>query len=109
MSDSTREASSVELRCPHCKRLIAVDATLPADVDCQECGGSFHVPAPVNQTTVKDVRTLGRFQLLDRVGQGSFGTVWRARDTLLDRIIALKVPHASLLATPELLERFHRE
>jgi tRNA A-37 threonylcarbamoyl transferase component Bud32 len=55
------------------------------------------------------MKTLGRFQLLDRIGLGSFGAVWRARDTSLDRIVALKIPHAGLLTEKEELERFQRE
>jgi WD40 repeat protein/tetratricopeptide (TPR) repeat protein len=55
------------------------------------------------------MRQLGKFQLLERVGLGAFGAVWKARDTELDRVVALKLPHASLLSTPEGGERFHRE
>jgi tRNA A-37 threonylcarbamoyl transferase component Bud32 len=46
---------------------------------------------------------------LDRVGQGAFGAVWKARDTELDRVVALKLPHAGLLSEPGLRERFQRE
>jgi WD40 repeat protein len=56
-----------------------------------------------------EVRQLGRFELLDRVGAGSFGTVWRARDTELGRVVALKVPHASLLSSTSSIERSQRE
>jgi serine/threonine protein kinase/tetratricopeptide (TPR) repeat protein len=52
---------------------------------------------------------LGRFRLLAPVGLGAFGEVWRAHDTKLDRLVALKLPHAALLAAPASLERFHRE
>jgi tRNA A-37 threonylcarbamoyl transferase component Bud32 len=52
---------------------------------------------------------LGKFQLLERVGVGAFGAVWRARDTELDRLVALKIPHTGLLSAEEELERFHRE
>jgi WD40 repeat protein len=50
-----------------------------------------------------------RFQLLERVGLGACGAVWRALDTRLGRIVALKVPHPGLIDSPEALERFHRE
>jgi WD40 repeat protein len=50
-----------------------------------------------------------RFELLQRVGLGACGAVWRALDTRLGRIVALKVPHPGLLGSPEALERFHRE
>jgi WD40 repeat protein/serine/threonine protein kinase/tetratricopeptide (TPR) repeat protein len=46
---------------------------------------------------------------LEQVGVGAFGAVWRARDTELDRIVALKIPHPSLRASRADLERFHRE
>jgi serine/threonine-protein kinase len=52
---------------------------------------------------------LGKFELLDQVGQGAFGAVWRARDTELDRVVALKVPHAGQAITPLELQRVHDE
>jgi tRNA A-37 threonylcarbamoyl transferase component Bud32 len=52
---------------------------------------------------------LGRFQLLERVGQGALGTVWRAYDTALRRTVALKVPRPGLLDDPRVRERFERE
>jgi tetratricopeptide (TPR) repeat protein len=60
-------------------------------------------------TTGSGMRPLGKFQLLERVGLGAFGAVWRARDTDLDRVVALKIPHTGLLASAPELERFHRE
>jgi hypothetical protein len=55
------------------------------------------------------MRPLGKFQLLERVGLGAFGAVWRARDTELGRVVALKIPHAGSLGNQGDLERFHRE
>jgi WD40 repeat protein len=78
-------------------------------VCCSQCGSSFRVEDVAQPTTVDEVRMLGRFRLLERVGQGAFGTVWRARDTELDRVVALKIPHAGLLASGPYLERVHRE
>jgi tetratricopeptide (TPR) repeat protein/tRNA A-37 threonylcarbamoyl transferase component Bud32 len=55
------------------------------------------------------MKPLGKFQLLNRVGVGAFGAVWRARDTKLDRIVALKIPHSGLLTRNFELARFRRE
>ena len=52
---------------------------------------------------------LGKFKLLEAVGRGAFGTVYRARDTELDRIVAVKVPRSGQLATREDEDRFMRE
>jgi WD40 repeat protein/serine/threonine protein kinase len=54
-------------------------------------------------------RWIGRFELLARIGQGSYGGVWRARDTQLDRIVALKIPHRGSLTLGMELERLKRE
>jgi serine/threonine protein kinase len=35
---------------------------------------------------------VGHFQLLEVLGQGQFGTVWKALDTRIDRLVALKLP-----------------
>src|SRR5262249_31504953 len=41
--------------------------------------------------TDADRRRLGKFELLEELGMGSFGHVFRARDTELDRTVAIKV------------------
>ncbi len=55
------------------------------------------------------VRAFGKFHLLERVGLGGFGTIWRARDVRLNRIVALKIPHAHLIEAAEDVARFYRE
>jgi serine/threonine protein kinase len=52
---------------------------------------------------------LGKFELLEELGVGSFGTVFRARDTELDRAVAIKVLRAGRLAGQAETDRFLRE
>jgi tRNA A-37 threonylcarbamoyl transferase component Bud32 len=52
---------------------------------------------------------LGRFELLEELGAGSFGHVFRARDPELGRIVAIKIPRAGILASRDDVERFLRE
>jgi serine/threonine-protein kinase len=51
----------------------------------------------------------GRYQLLGEVKWGGMGVVYKARDTALDRIVALKMLKSGALAHPEAVERFQRE
>ncbi|WP_371663245.1 serine/threonine-protein kinase [Streptomyces sp. NBC_00280] len=51
----------------------------------------------------------GRFELLDRLGSGGMGTVWRARDTVLHREVALKAVRPDAAATDAVRERVMRE
>ncbi len=52
---------------------------------------------------------LGRFELVEEIGVGSFGHVFRAKDTELDRIVAVKIQRAGSVATEEEAQRFLRE
>src|SRR5205823_6892555 len=55
-------------------------------------------------------RALGDdYELLEEIGTGGFGRVYRARDLALERDVAIKVLHPALTADPGVIERFRRE
>jgi serine/threonine protein kinase len=52
---------------------------------------------------------LGDYLLLERLGEGGAGQVFKARQQLMDRIVALKLIRKQLLEDPEVVARFQRE
>ncbi len=54
-------------------------------------------------------KRIGDYELLNELGSGGMGRVWRVRNVITDRIEAMKVLLPDLSATPELAARFQRE
>ena len=52
---------------------------------------------------------LGPYEVLSQLGAGGMGEVYKARDTRLDRLVAIKILPAHLADLPDLRERFERE
>jgi serine/threonine protein kinase/tetratricopeptide (TPR) repeat protein len=110
------------LNCPHCHKSLALETgAAEEEITCPSCGGSVRVdvspppgvgPAaggPGSSPSSDGPPRLGQFELLEAIGQGAFGTVYRARDVELDRVVAVKVPRLDRALTPADVDRFLRE
>ena len=101
----------MHLQCPHCHSPIEVVETKACQIVCPSCGSSIQLDpgGTTDWLPERAPKRLGKFEFLEQIGIGSFGTVYKARDTELDRTVAIKIPRAGNVPRPEDLDRFLRE
>lgn len=88
-----------EALCPKCGKRIPMGAAVPlSDATCPGCGATFMAPG-----------RLDSFVLLERIGAGEMGEIYRARDEALYREVAIKVVHADRADEGSLHERLSQE
>lgn len=93
------EPDGASQACPACGLLIDVSQEEPlARVACPDCGEKFHVQ-----------RAFDNFALLETLGVGGMGSVYKARDLRLNRFVALKLLRPELSADPEEIRRLEHE
>jgi serine/threonine protein kinase len=78
---------------------------LAPDRTAVDAASSERVPAVTEMTP----QPFGKYQLLEEIGRGGMGVVYRAHQTDLDRSVALKMILSSRLASPDDVRRFYAE
>lgn len=88
-----------QITCANCQQVINVAMQKPfTQIDCPHCRAKLNVPA-----------MLGPFMLLEVLGTGGMGAVYRAMDQSLGRFVAIKVMKKQLGDDHKLVESFLRE
>ena len=83
-----------------------VQSLLSADAQART---SFLETPPVLPAALSAGRRLGDYEIVSQIGSGGMGVVYRARDTRLGRLVAIKVLPAHLSADSDRLKRFEQE
>src|SRR5438093_4881971 len=86
--------------CVQCESKVFIPGDLPplASVPCSKCGHAIMMPMQLRQ-----------FELRSKIASGGQGKVYRAFDTVLERLVAVKIMRKELEADPVALESFYRE
>jgi serine/threonine protein kinase len=92
----------MHLLCPHCRNAVEIaDVPSGGEITCTSCGSSFQVAGLSTVTWDGPTKKrIGTFEILSTIGHGAFGTVLKACDTELDRVVAIKVPRPGNVGSP---------
>jgi serine/threonine-protein kinase len=102
MTSSADLAVPRGLYCPNCEQMVPDGERCPAD-------GTKLVRLGARVDPLIGRELDGRYTIIEKLGQGGMGAVYRSSQHGLGREVAIKVVNSHLVAEPEILKRFLRE
>jgi serine/threonine protein kinase/predicted Zn-dependent protease len=103
------------IKCPQCQHENPSDT-----VFCGKCGTQFESPEDITVSTTKTLEAAkeelttgstfaGRYQIIEELGKGGMGKVYKAQDTEIKEKVALKLLKPEIAADKKTIERFQNE
>jgi serine/threonine protein kinase len=113
-----KDGRSMKFTCPGCTERF--EAERPPDgqpVRCPQCGRQFVDPDPTDLDELGPLaagglapgKEIGGFRIVEKIGTGAMGEVYKAIQLSLDRTVALKVLPTAFADRPAFVRRFHEE
>ena len=107
LGPSGGRSSALPSRTSH--QRIPTQAPIPASVRPPKASGSLVVQRPMGSNSLIGATIAGRFVIEAKIGSGGMGVVYRARQLIVDRTVALKIPPRDLAEDPASMQRFTNE